>query len=265
MREERRPRGGRTTNGTCSSCRPSGVISHAAYTPLGRSSGTVRAKSSAQPASSRSSRWKWMAPYWCGASRKQVSSPRKLWPVTARAGRLTTRPCRPLPDTSRARAVPTSREKSHAPATSLASASVARLSGRSAHACSRSPVTVPASSRGRSMRPSKWWEGRPAASRAPASISAAPGGGRIEAASNTTSAGGSSGQARTGRRHAVPSATVPSSRTRSDRANRYHVQRRIAPSRATTLAAPMTCRSPSAESASAHPVPSNGMPWPAIT
>ena len=87
----------------------------------------------------------------------------------------------------------------------------------------------------------------------------------MEPAANATSAGGSSGQARTGRRHAVPVAAVPSPRIRSDRASRYHAQRLIGPSRATTFPAPMTCRSPPAESANAHPVPSIGAPWPAIT
>ncbi len=87
----------------------------------------------------------------------------------------------------------------------------------------------------------------------------------MEAAANAASAGGSSAKARTGRRHAVPVAAAPSSRIVSDRASRYHAQRLIGPSRATTFPAPMTCRSPSAESASAHPVPSTGVPWPAIT
>ena len=65
--------------------------------PLGRSAGIVSSKSASQPASSRSSRWKWIAPYSPGRRRQSVSSPVKSWPVTARVGRLIVVPWRSWP------------------------------------------------------------------------------------------------------------------------------------------------------------------------
>ena len=93
--------------------------------PLGRSSGIVNSKATGQPASSRSSRWKWIAPY----------SLRRLAPVGPAAAEVVAgdaarrhvdeRPSRPLPEMSRTRSVGMSRPKSQAPTRSPPKASSA--------------------------------------------------------------------------------------------------------------------------------------------
>ena len=109
------PARGRTTNGTKSSSPP--ACRWAAYTPLGMSAGTVHVNDSSHPASSRSSSWKWIAPYCSGARRQSTSVPSQPCPVAARMGRWTVSPCHG-PTVSVTREEPMSREKSHAATTS---------------------------------------------------------------------------------------------------------------------------------------------------
>src|SRR5260370_2008141 len=57
-------------------------------------SGTAYRNPRSHLQSSRSSSWKWIAPYSWGASLKSISRPVQLYPVTARFGLLTVQPCR---------------------------------------------------------------------------------------------------------------------------------------------------------------------------
>ena len=84
--------------------------------PLGRSAGTTKSNATGQPASSRSSRWKWIAPYCSGAWRKSVSRPVVVVARDA-ARRHVRRDARvgAAADRSVTRSLAMSAEKSHAP------------------------------------------------------------------------------------------------------------------------------------------------------
>ena len=100
--------------------------------------GTVKLKSSAQPQSCRSSSWKWMAAYMCGARFQSRSPPLHAAPFMARVGRLTSRPCRPLGPVSSISIVSMRRAKSQAAKPAIVGASILplkqRRAGRSARA-----------------------------------------------------------------------------------------------------------------------------------
>ena len=73
----------------------------------------VREKSVAHCASSRSSSWKWMAPYPYVTLVQSGSEPSLLYPFTPRVGVLTRTPFRPSPETSMMISLEIPREKSY--------------------------------------------------------------------------------------------------------------------------------------------------------
>ncbi len=94
--------------------------------------GTVKLKSSAQPQSCRSSSWKWMAAYMCGARFQSRSPSLHAAPFMARVGRFTSLPCRPLGPVSSISIVAMRRAKSQAPRPAIAGASILPLKQRRA-------------------------------------------------------------------------------------------------------------------------------------
>ena len=216
--------------------------------PLGRSAGIVSSKSASQPASSRSSRWKWMAPYSPGRRRQSVSSPVKSWPVTARVGRLIVVPWRSWPETSVITSLSMSRLKSQAPMRSAAT--VSRTSGASARSSRAASSSARPISRGRSSRPSKCRVRRspPAvAARTSASVSSAIGPPPVASrwvASPVSAPGSRHGQV-AHRRDPVPEPSAPRS-TSATAATRSPSRSRVcAPARPMTASSvPVFARQP---------------------
>lgn len=100
--------------------------------PLFMSLGTVKLKSSSQPQSCRSSSWKWIAAYWCGARRQSRSAPVQAEPFMARVGRLTSLPCSLLGPVSSISIESMRREKSQAAKPWIRGASILPLKQRRA-------------------------------------------------------------------------------------------------------------------------------------
>jgi hypothetical protein len=93
-----------------------------------------------------------MAPYCCGARRQSISLPSQLWPVTARFGAFTVRPCRWLGERSVTRSVAMSAARSQRPIASSVETSVLRAV---AAASSSAGASARRASVGRSILPLK--------------------------------------------------------------------------------------------------------------